>query len=89
MNWRVKLSSQAEKYFNKLIPSRKQQFKQIFLELSTMINPKDHRHVKPLIGRLNGFYRLRINDYRVIISFIEDDKIIAIVNILPRGDAYK
>ena len=45
--------------------------------------------MKPLTGQLKGFYRLRVGDFRVIFSILVDKKIIAVVNIVPRGDAYK
>lgn len=51
-------------------------------------NPLDHKDVKPLTADLGGFYRLRIGGYRVIFSVVKEKKIIAVVNIVPRGEAY-
>ncbi len=57
--------------------------------LSILNAPADHQNAKPLTGDLRGFYRLRVGDYRVIFSIIQVGKIIAVVNIAPRGDVYK
>ncbi|WP_338738346.1 type II toxin-antitoxin system RelE/ParE family toxin [Sporomusa sphaeroides] len=45
--------------------------------------------IKPLSGELQGYYRYRINDYRLI--YRVDDSIVTIyaVGFGPRGDIYK
>ena len=43
---------------------------------------------KPLKGEFYGLYRLRIGDYRIIYTNT-DDGALKILNILPRGSAYK
>jgi len=54
-----------------------------------MDTPFSHKNVCRLVGELKDYYRLRIGAYRIILSLLEDEKIIAVVNIFPRGDAYK
>jgi len=51
-------------------------------------NPLENPQVKALTGELKGFYRLRIGNYRIIFSLLPKEKIIALVNIFPRGNAY-
>ena len=51
--------------------------------------PQDERgygDIKPLHGSLANFYRLRVGNYRVILSFEGEDMIIH--RVLSREDAY-
>jgi mRNA interferase RelE/StbE len=88
MSWSIKVSSIAEKYFKKLDKKRKRNIKERLLALSRQQNPLENIQVKPLTGELKGFYRLRIGDYRIIFALLEEEKVIAVVNIFPRGNAY-
>ena len=88
MSWTIKISSHAERYFKKLDKKLRQRLKKELLVLGDCENPMDHKDVKPLTGDLRGFYRLRIGGYRVIFGLVKEEKIIAVVNIVPRGDAY-
>jgi mRNA interferase RelE/StbE len=88
LRWTIKVSSHAERYFNKLDKKLRQRLKKELLVLGDCENPMDHKDVKPLTGDLKGFYRLRIGGYRVIFSIIREQGIIAVVNIVPRGHAY-
>jgi len=89
MIWTIKFSTNTEKYYKKLDKKLKQRIKNHLKEISTYDNPLDYAQVKPLTGELRGFYRLRIGSYRIIFSLIYEDKVIAVVNIVPRGSAYK
>ena len=88
MSWTIKVSSHAERYFKKLDKKLRQRLKKELTALGGCENPMDHKDVKPLTGDLRGFYRLRIGGYRVIFSVLKEQKVIAVVNIVPRGDAY-
>ncbi|WP_457600595.1 type II toxin-antitoxin system RelE family toxin [Hydrogenivirga sp.] len=89
MNWTVKLSSVAEKKYKKLDKSTRRRIKNALEELSGCEDPLTQRHVRPLVGKLRGFYRLRVGDFRIIFALIPEERIIAVVNIAPRGEAYK
>ena len=89
MIWTIKFSTNAEKYYKKLDKKLKQGIKNHLKEISTYDNPLDYAQVNPLTGELRRFYRLRIGSYRIIFSLIYEDKVIAVVNIVPRGSAYK
>ncbi|HWP91236.1 MAG TPA: type II toxin-antitoxin system RelE/ParE family toxin [Thermodesulfobacteriota bacterium] len=89
MSWTIKVSSNAEKYHNKLDKKLKQRIKEALVNLSKYEKPLEHPHVTDLTGDLKDFYRLRVGDYRIIFGLIKESKIIAVVNIFPRGDAYR
>ncbi|MCX5805645.1 MAG: type II toxin-antitoxin system RelE/ParE family toxin [Proteobacteria bacterium] len=88
MNWTVKLSSKAQRYYEHLDKSLRDRIKAGLLELSEKNHPVEHSQVKPLTGQLRGFYRLRVGDYRIIFSILPEQHIIAVVSIVPRGEAY-
>jgi len=88
MSWSIRVSSIAEKYFKRLDKKLQRKIKEKLLALSRQQNPLENVQVRVLTGELKGFYRLRIGDYRIIFALLEEEKVIAIVNILPRGDAY-
>jgi mRNA interferase RelE/StbE len=89
MNWTIKFSSHAEKYYKKLDKELRGRIKKELTEMGDLIDPLTHPAVKPLIGEMRGFYRIRIGSYRAIFSIIHEIKTIAVVNIAPRGDVYK
>ncbi len=89
MSWTIKLSKVAEKKYKKLDAVTKRRIKEALKGLSEVENPKYGRDVKPLTGKLKGFYRLKVGDFRVIFAILPEERIIAVVNIAPRGDAYK
>jgi len=88
MSWSIKVSSIAERYFEKLDKTRRRQIKEKLPALSRRQNPLENIQVKALTGDLKGFYRLRVGDYRIIFALLKEEKVIAVVNILPRGNAY-
>lgn len=46
------------------------------------------RRFKPLVGNWNGFFRLRVGDYRVIYK-VEDKRVtVVVVRVAPRGCVY-
>ncbi len=89
MPWEIRLSSTAEKYYQKLPLTIRRRAKKELEELGSYSNPLEHPNVKPLTGDLRGFYRLRIGDYRIVFAIIRETKVVAVVNFAPRGDAYK
>ena len=88
-SWTIRVSSKAEKYFAKLGASTKSAIKTELTLLSSHENPLQHPDARPLVGPFKGMYRLRVGKYRVIFTMLATERIIAVVNIAPRGDAYK
>ena len=88
MSWTIKISSVAEKYYKTLDKKLRKRIKQNILLLSQYENPLEISQIKVLAGDLKGFHRLRIGNYRVVFALLEKERIIAVVNIFPRGKAY-
>ncbi|MGQ9674014.1 MAG: type II toxin-antitoxin system RelE family toxin [Candidatus Aminicenantales bacterium] len=88
MSWSIRVSSTAEKYFKKLDKKLQRKMRERLQALSRQQNPLENIQVKALTGELKGFYRLRIGKYRIIFALLEEKKVIAVVNIIPRGNAY-
>ena len=52
-------------------------------------NPLEGPHIKRLRGKYEGKYRYAMGDLRIIYRVNEEEKIILIEAIGPRGDIYK
>ena len=86
--WRVELSKPALKYL-KTIEARKSQKILIALEeLEKLDNPVLHENIRPLLGKLKGYYRLRVADHRIIFELDKRDKRIGVHIIVHRGSDY-
>jgi mRNA-degrading endonuclease RelE of RelBE toxin-antitoxin system len=57
-------------------------------EIEELENPLRHRDVRALEGRLEGLFRLRVGEYRLILGFDTTNKKIDVLFIEPRGKAY-
>ena len=57
-------------------------------ELEALQNPLGHKDVRGLEGKLQGYHRLRVGEYRLIFRLDVQNKMIRINAIAPRGQAY-
>lgn len=53
-----------------------------------MDNPFGHG-TKKLEGELKEFRQIRVGGIRVVYKVFEDEKMVRIIAVLPRGDVYK
>lgn len=88
MNWKIEVKPTAEKQYLKLDKKTKIRIKKALQELEQEENPLSHHNVRPLTGQLQGDYRLRVGDWRLLLTPDKNKKIIYIYAILPRGDDY-
>ena len=88
MSWKVEVKPTAEKYYLKLDKKMRKRVKESLLELEESENPLSHPQVRPLTGKLEGDYRFRVGDWRILFTPDKDTKVIYVFAILPRGDAY-
>ena len=82
-NWSIQWAKQVKKSYKKF--PYKNQF-QVAIE-NIVCDPFKGSNIKRLHGELEGLYRYRIGDYRLIYK-IEGNQIILLVYLGPRGDAY-
>jgi mRNA interferase RelE/StbE len=87
-NWKLELSKDSLKYLEKLGKGGGLRILDRLDELSRTENPIFHKDVRPLAGKLKGFYRLRIGDLRVIFEIDWTEKRVGVLAVVPRGNAY-
>ncbi|MGD8536263.1 MAG: type II toxin-antitoxin system RelE/ParE family toxin [Candidatus Aminicenantes bacterium] len=87
-NWKVEFSKDSIKCLKKLNKKTSQKLLDSLENLETSENPLSHKDVRPLVGKLRGFYRLRVGDKRLIFELDRENKRIGVLAIVPRGNAY-
>jgi mRNA interferase RelE/StbE len=86
--WGVELSKDSIKYLKKLGKSTSKRISDKLEELESLEEPLFHKDVRPLVGKLRGFYRLRVGNLRIIFELDRPKKRIGVHVIAPRGNAY-
>ena len=86
--WRVELSKSALKHLKKLEDKLAQKVLDLIQRLEVLENPLLHQDIRPLVGKLKGFYRLRMGDLRIIFELDRNSKRIGVHAIIHRGRAY-
>ncbi|MCL2095625.1 MAG: type II toxin-antitoxin system RelE/ParE family toxin [Oscillospiraceae bacterium] len=81
---RIKMSKQAEKYFNRLDNITQGRIRE---GIGGLLEEPPSGDIKQLRGEFKGLNRLQIGGFRII--YFTDGKLIKITNIFPRGDVYK
>ena len=89
MPWRIEVKPTAEKHYLKLDKKARQRIKKALQELEKEENPLFHHNVKPLTGQLQGDYRLRVGDYRVILDIDKGKLIVIVLKVGHRKNIYK
>lgn len=84
--WEIIFTRPAEKVYDKSPKDMQQRLDDCLEALEK--NPFYGSNIKPLTGQLKGLYRCRVGDWRVIYRLFKEKRIVEIVAILPRGDAY-
>ncbi|MEW6327272.1 MAG: type II toxin-antitoxin system RelE/ParE family toxin [Thermodesulfobacteriota bacterium] len=88
MSWKIEVKPTAEKHYLKLDKKTRNRIKKALKELEREENPLLHHNVRTLTGQLQGDYRLRVGDWRLLFTPEKEKKIVYVYAILPRGDAY-
>ena len=86
MSYQAKLSQEAVKRLDRLDQATYTRIERRLYELKA--NPYDSRISKPLKG-LEGMRSSRVGAWRVIYTIQENAKMIYVVAIRPRGEAYR
>ena len=86
-NYKVTFSSDAEKVLFKLDkPTARRIFKALELLAA---DPYHHANTKKMKGYEGEHYRLRMGNFRIIFEIMNNELIIFVIRIGPRGDVYK
>jgi mRNA interferase RelE/StbE len=88
MSWTVEVKPSAGKQYRKLDKKTRGRVLEALRELEQLENPFLHKSMRPLTGELKGDWRLRVGDFRVLITPREAVQTLYVYAILPRGSAY-
>lgn len=87
LKYKVTFSSEAEKNLRKI---DRVTLGRIFISLGELSNdPFNYPNTKKMKGKEGIVYRLRVGNYRIIYEVLNNELIIFVVRIGPRGDIYK
>jgi mRNA interferase RelE/StbE len=88
MSWTVEVKPTAEKQYRKLDKKTRARVLESLRELEHLENPFLYPSMRPLTGDLKGDWRLRVGDWRVLITPLGETQTLYVYAILPRGGAY-
>ena len=88
MPYRVILHRNAERYYKRQSKNVKSRLNKAIEDLRTRENPRRGTHVSRLKGKLEGKYRYRVGDFRIIYEVHDEERVIRIAAIDSRGDVY-
>ncbi len=88
MSWRVELKPAAEKQYLGLDTPTRRRTKEALHELQDATQPLQQTRVRPLTGKLKGDYRVRVGDWRVLLTPDRESRVLHVYAIVPRGGAY-
>ena len=83
----VSLSDEAKRFFENASAQLQKRLDRCFEQLK--VNPYKHPNIKPLKGKLAGYYRYRVGNYRVIYQVNDPKNQVFVSIIINRGDAYE
>jgi mRNA interferase RelE/StbE len=86
--WSVELSKSTMKALDRLGKRASFRILDRLEDLEKAENPLRHKDVRPLEGKLKGFYRLRVGEYRIILELDSESKRIGLLSIVPRRKGY-
>ncbi|MBC1190390.1 type II toxin-antitoxin system RelE/ParE family toxin [Microcystis aeruginosa BLCCF108] len=87
INYTVVISIDAGEFFESASATLQKKLDRCFERLK--INPRNHPNIKSLKGELSGYYRYRVDDYRVIHEINDDLKLVTIIFIAHISKVYE
>jgi mRNA interferase RelE/StbE len=90
---RIIIDKSARKFLNKLEQKQEERIKNKLSELKSHITehsiiPFQVMDIRTLKGEWQGFYRLRVGDYRIIFDYLSEKKLLIIYDVHVRGSIY-
>lgn len=86
--WTVELSKGALKALDRMEKPVQLRLRDRIRQLEAVEDPLRHKDVRSLEGKLQGYYRLRVGEYRLIFELDPMNRKININAIAPHGQAY-
>ena len=87
--WRVEVKPTAEKRLLKLDKTTRRRILQALQDLEAAEQPLRQPQVRALTGELQGDFRFRAGDWRVLLVPDVERKMLFVYAIVPRGEAYR
>ena len=84
--YRIELSRKAARFYERTDPLTARRLNLAFARLSQ--DPFKHHNIKRLCGELEGSFRLRVGNIRVIYSVDQSQRVVYIEVIRFRGNVY-
>jgi mRNA interferase RelE/StbE len=91
MTYTVELTNLADKQFQRLNEKQQDRINEALINLCEFCERKTNKkpYFKALSGKYTGLLRMRVGEYRIIFSMNAAKFIILVIQIVPRGKAYK
>ncbi len=88
MTWKIEFDAGVEKDLKKLGHIAQ---KQILKYIKEKIIPSDNPRAfgKPLSGDLNGIWRYRVGDYRLLAKIEDEQFVVLVIHVGHRKDVYR
>jgi mRNA interferase RelE/StbE len=87
MMYSVVVLPKAEKFYARADAPLAAKLAKAFQTLE--LNPHRHPNVKPLVGSLRGFFRYRAGNYRLLYQIDSERKLVYVIRIAHRSEAYE
>jgi mRNA interferase RelE/StbE len=80
----------AARYLSRMPRDRAVQVRDALREVAALVAITEHPSIKSMSGDMDGWFRLRVGSYRAIlhVSVMENDEVLHVDAIGPRGDIY-
>ncbi|MFN8497055.1 MAG: type II toxin-antitoxin system RelE/ParE family toxin [Anaerolineae bacterium] len=82
--WRIVIQKRAQKVIDRLTPDL---IRRIYAELNQLAQDPRHPGTRPVEG--TEFRRARVGDWRIIYAVEDEELVVLVVKIAPRGDVYR
>lgn len=88
MPWKITFAVKASRDFSKL-NKYSQKLIQNYLNYQVLKIDDPRKIGKPLVGELKGFWRYRVDKFRIICKIVDDELIISVIKIGHRSNIYE
>ena len=86
VTYEVRLTRSAQDAFERADAPLARKLARCFANLET--EPRKHPNIRALRGKQAGLYRYRVGDHRVVYRIEDDQRIVIVLTIAHRSEAY-